>query len=165
VTLRTLVLGTRDTIAGTVYGTIVVLSVVTAGAPAFEHGEWKLVVIGAVTVLVFWMAHVYAHILGESLHHGHRLRRGEVLTIARRELAIPLAAVLPMTAVALGAVGVLRNSVALWVAVAIGVATLTIEGIRYARLEHLSRAGTLLTVAINLAFGLALVALKATLSH
>ena len=164
-TLKTLVLGTRDTIAGTVYGTIVVLSVVTAGAPAFEHGEWNLVVIGAVTVLVFWLAHVYAHVLGESLHHGHRLNRAEVFTIAQRELAIPLAAVLPMTAVALGAVGVLRNSLALWVAVAIGVATLTIEGIRYARLEHLSRAGTLLTVGINLAFGLALVALKATLSH
>ena len=164
-TLKTLVLGTRDTIAGTVYGTIVVLSVVTAGAPAFEHGEWKLVVIGAVTVLVFWLAHVYAHVLGESLHHGRRLNRAEVFTIAQRELAIPLAAVLPMTAVALGAVGVLRNSLALWVAVAIGVATLTIEGIRYARLEHLSRAGTLLTVAINLAFGLVLVALKATLSH
>ncbi len=164
-TLKTLVLGTRDTIAGTVYGTIVVLSVVTAGAPAFEHGEWNLVVIGAVTVLVFWLAHVYAHVLGESLHHGHRLNRAEVFTIAQRELAIPLAAVLPMAAVALGAVGVLRNSLALWVAVAIGVATLTIEGIRYARLEHLSRAGTLLTVGINLAFGLALVALKATLSH
>ncbi len=164
-TLKTLVLGTRDTIAGTVYGTILVLSVVTAGAPAFEHGEWNLVVIGAVTMLVFWLAHVYAHILGESLHDGHRLKRAEIFTIAQHELAIPLAAVLPLTAVALGALGVLSNTVALWVAVAIGVATLTIEGIRYARLEHLSRTGTLVTVAINLAFGLALVALKATLSH
>ncbi|HST17779.1 MAG TPA: hypothetical protein VLK36_08935 [Gaiellaceae bacterium] len=163
--LKTLLLGTRDTIAGTVYGTIVVLSVVTAGAPAFEHGEWNLVVIGAVTVLVFWLAHVYAHILGESLHHGHRLTRGEVLTVARRELAIPLAAVLPMGAVALGALGVLGNTLALWIAVAIGVATLTIEGIRYARLENLSRGGTLVSVGVNLAFGMALVVLKATLSH
>jgi hypothetical protein len=165
VDLREIVLGTRDTIAGTVYGTIVVLSVLTAGAPAFEHGEWKLVVIGAVTVLVFWLAHVYSHILGESVRDGHRLGRREITSVARRELAIPLAAVLPMTAVALGAIGVLGNTLALWIAVGIGVATLTIEGIRYARLERLSRFGTVAAVGLNLAFGLILVVLKATLSH
>lgn len=163
--LKELLLGNRDTIAGTVYGTIVVLSVVTAGAPAFEHGKWNLVVIGAVTVLVFWMAHVYSHILGESVRDGHRLTRQQILAVARRELAIPLAGVLPMTVVALGALGVLHTSTALWIAVGIGVATLTIEGIRYAHLENLSRMGTVASVSLNLGFGLVLVVLKATLSH
>ena len=130
--LKELLLGSRDTIAGTVSGTIVVLSVVTAGAPAFEHGSEALTL------------------------------RDEV---ARRELAIPLAGVLPMTVVALGALGVLHTSTALWIAVGIGVATLTIEGIRYARLENLSRLGTLASVSLNLGFGLILVVLKATLSH
>lgn len=163
--LREIVLGTRDTIAGTVYGTIVVLSVLTAGAPAFEHGEWKLVVLGAVTVLVFWLAHVYAHVLGESVREGHRLKGSEIAAVARRELAIPLAAVLPMSAVALGAVGVLKTGTALWIAVGIGVAILTIEGIRYARLERLSPLGTFASVGLNLTFGLILVVLKATLTH
>jgi hypothetical protein len=60
---------------------------------------------------------------------------------------------------------VLETSVALWIAVGIGVAILTIEGIRYARLERLSPLGTFASVGLNLTFGLILVVLKATLSH
>jgi hypothetical protein len=163
--LRTLVVGDRNTIAGTVYGTIIVLSLVTAGAPAFEHGRWHLLIVIGVTVLVFWIAHIYAHIIGESVHEGHRLDRGQIAGIAYRELSIPLAAVLPMAAVALGALGVLRPNTALWIAVGIGVTTLTIQGVRFARLERLGAVGTLVSVGINLGLGLTLVALKATLSH
>ena len=163
--LRTLLFGSRDTIAGTVYGTIIVLSIVTAGAPAFEHGHWRLLVVLAVTVLVFWIAHVYAHIIGESLAEGHRLSHEKILEVAHRELAIPLAAVLPMAAVGLGALGVLRASTSLWLAVGLGVTTLAVEGVRFARLERLGTRGTIVSVAINLGLGLALVAVKATLSH
>lgn len=163
--LRTLIAGSRDTIAGTVYGTIIVLSIITAGAPFFEHDRWHLIAVLGVTVLVFWVAHVYAHIIGESVHEGHRLDSRHVAGIAHRELAIPLAAVLPMAAVALGALGVLRSSTALWIAVGIGVTTLVIAGVRFARLERLGTLGTVFSVGINLALGLALVVLKATLPH
>lgn len=163
--LKTLLIGSRDTIAGTVYGTIIVLSVITAGASAFEDGHWKLIILLGVTVLVFWVAHVYAHIIGESLHEGHRLRRDEIVLVARRELAIPLAAVLPMSVVLLGTLGVIGSATALWIAVGIGVTTLAIEGVRFARLERMGPTGTAVSVGLNLAFGLALVAIKATLSH
>jgi hypothetical protein len=165
VKLEALVVGSRDTIAGTVYGAIVVLSVLTAGAPAFEHGNWHLLAVLGVTVLVFWTAHVYTHVIGESLQEGHRLERRQVIAIARRELAIPLAAVLPMTMVGLGVVGAIGASTALWLAAGISVATLTIQGIRYARLERLSRTGTIVSVAINLSLGLALVVLKVVVTH
>jgi hypothetical protein len=165
VTLKALVVGTRDTIAGTVYGAIVVLSVLTAGAPAFEHGSWHLLVVLAATVLVFWTAHVYTHVIGESLQEGHRLERQQVQAIARRELAIPLAAVLPMAMITLGVLGAIAANTALWLAAGISVATLTLQGIRYARLERLSRTGTIVSVAINLSLGLALVVVKAAVSH
>lgn len=162
---RSLIVGNRDTIAGTVYGTIIVLSVLTAGAPAFEHNEWKLEIIAGLTVLVFWLAHVYTHILGESIHEGHRLDREELNVIARRELAIPRAAVLPMIVIALSALGVIKTNTALWIAIGVGVTTLIIAGIRFARLERLSTIGTIASVSINLAFGLALVVLKSVLAH
>jgi hypothetical protein len=165
VRLGALIVGTRDTIAGTVYGAIVVLSVLTAGAPAFEHGSWHLLAVLGVTVLVFWIAHVYTHVIGESVQEGHRLQRRQLWIIARRELAIPLAAVLPMTMITLGVVGAIGANTALWLAAGISVATLTVQGIRYARLERLSRTGTIVSVAINLSLGLALVALKAAVSH
>jgi hypothetical protein len=163
--LKTLIIGTRQTIAGTVYGTIVVLSVVTAGAKAFEHHPWQLAATAAVTVVVFWVAHVYAHALGESLNMRHRLTTTELAAIARRESSILLAAVVPVAMIVLGAVGVFAVGTALWLAVGVGVATLAVQGVRYAQLERLSRAGTIITVAVNLALGLAIALLKALLAH
>ena len=162
--LTSLIVGTRQTIAGTVYGTIVVLSVVTAGSTV-EHDLWRLAVIAAATVAIYWLAHVYSDGLGESLNVGRRLTAAELGAIARRERSILLAAVLPVAAILLGALGVLANRTALWVAVGIGVATLTVQGLRYARLERLSPTGTIVTVAINLALGLVIVALKALVVH
>lgn len=163
--LKTLIIGTRETIAGTVYGTIVVLSVITAGAKAFEHAPWQLAAIAAVTVVVFWVAHVYAHGLGESLSIGRRLTPSELAAIARRESSILLAAVAPVAMIVLGALGAVAVSTALWLAVGAGVATLTVQGVRYARLERLSRVGTIITVAVNLALGLTIALLKAVLAH
>jgi hypothetical protein len=106
--LNKLVLGSRESIAGTVYGTIVVLASLTAGASTNEHDLWQLDAILGVSVVVLWVAHVYAHGLGESLDTGRRLTVAELGTIARREFSIPLAAVLPMTAIALRALNVPR---------------------------------------------------------
>jgi hypothetical protein len=163
--LTRLVFGSRRTIAGTVYGTIVVLAALAAGGKAYEHDLWHLVAIVDTTVLVLWIAHVYAHGLGESLQVGRRLDAAEFGAVAGRELAIPLAAVAPTTMLALGAVGVFRGSTAVWLADGICVATLAAQGFRYALLERLGRLGTLTAVALNLALGLTIVALKVVVAH
>jgi hypothetical protein len=158
-------LGNPRTIAGAVYGTIVVLSVLTAGATAHMNDLWRLTAVTAMSVIVLWVAHVYSHGLGESITVGRRLTAAEVASIARRESAIPLAAVPPVAAVALGATGVIGDNAALWLAFAIGVLTLAAQGMRYAKLERMSRAGTIITLALNLALGLSIVALKVALTH
>jgi hypothetical protein len=107
--LHGLVLGTRERIAGAIYGTIVVLAALTAGATAYEHDLWRLGAIVSASVLVLWVAHVYAHGVGESLTLGRRLTGAELQAIAGRELSIALAAVLPLAAVALGALGVIEG--------------------------------------------------------
>jgi len=163
--LRRLVLGDRQTIAGTVYGTIVVLAALMGGVKAFPNDLWGLAAVAAVTTLVLWVAHVYSHGLGESLNLGRRLTAGELREIAQREFSIPLAGVLPLAAVVLGAVGVLEAGTAVWAAFLVGLATLGAQGLRYARVEQLSTTGTVLTVAINLALGLTIVVMKAILVH
>ena len=160
-----LLTGNVATIAGTVYGTIVVLATLTAGAQAHVHDLWKLVAIATVTVLVFSVAHVYAHGLSESLQVGRRLTGTELADIAKRELSIPLSAVLPLACVALGAAGIVRERTSLWLAFGVGLAALAVQGVRYARLEQLSRVGTTVTVALNLALGLVLIVMKALISH
>jgi hypothetical protein len=164
-TLRHLLHGRSATIAGTVYGTIVVLSMLTAGASAYQDDPWRLVAIVASGAAVLWAAHVHAHVLGESVQAGRRLKAEEVAALAGRESAILLAAVLPVGAITLGAVGVLGNRAALWLAFGIGVSTLTLQALRYARLERLSTAGTTIAVGLNLLFGMFFVVLKVLLAH
>lgn len=140
------------------------MATVTA-AHAGRESPWKIAVIVWSTVIVFWVAHLYAHGLSESLSEGHRLDRRELLSIAARESGILLAAVGPGIALILGAVHVLAERTAVWLALGIGLATLAAEGFRYARLERLGPASTLLIIASNLALGLLVVVLKVAVSH
>jgi hypothetical protein len=162
--LSRLLFGTRERIAGTVYGTVVVMGAVTAGAGA-ETEAWRLAAFSTVTVIVLWIAHVYADGLGESIQRGRRLDRTEFADVARRELPIALAAAGPVAFLLLGAVGVVRESRAIWLALAFGVASLGVQGVRYARVERMTRMATFVSVAINLALGLTIVGMKAALAH
>jgi hypothetical protein len=163
--LARFVVGERSTIAGTVYGTIIVLSVLSVGATSFEHRLWQLDALVAVSAIVLWIAHVYSHGLGESLSRGRRLTLAELREIARREYAIVLAAILPVAAITLGAIGLVDDHAAVRAALGLGVITLAAQGVRYARLERLSRVGTFVTVSVNLALGLTIVAMEVFVAH
>jgi hypothetical protein len=152
--------GSRSGIAGSVYGAIVVMGTLTAGSAGGERHAWKLAVATAGTVVVLWMAHVYSHSLGESLERERAVTRREFTVIARRESSIPLAAAAPIAMLVLGAAGVFRESTAVWLALAIGIATLAAAGIGYARAERLGRSATIVAVAVNVALGLAIVAME-----
>jgi hypothetical protein len=163
--MKTFIVGDKERIAGTVYGTIIVMSVLAAGAKAYEHRLWRLVVLVGVSAVVLWMAHVYSHGLGESLRIGRRLTVGELSSIAQREYSIIAAAVLPLIAVGLGAAGVLQPRRAVLLALWLGVLALAVQGVRYAQQEHLSRTATFVTVGLNLCIGLGLVALEVLVAH
>jgi hypothetical protein len=162
---KQLVFGSPGTIAGTVYGTIVVMATVTAGSNGDETHAWRLAIVVVVTVLVLWAAHVYSDALAESLEQGRRLDRAELGSVARRELSIPGAAVAPVAALALAGLGVLSDQTAVWLALGIGVLTLGVQGRRYAVVEQLDRTGTVTAVALNVFLGLVIVGLKALLAH
>ena len=151
-------------IASTVYGTVVVMSTLTA-AYATEKDPWKLAAIVATTAAVLWVAHIYAHGLSETIVHGPGLAHGTLASIARNEIGILLAAVAPVLALVLGAAGVLRESGAVWLALAVGLVTLGVEGVRYARVRGFGTTGTLAATGINLALGLIVVGLKLLIVH
>ena len=163
--LKRWILGDQQTIAGTVYGTIIVMSIIAAGAHAYEDHLWRLIVLAGGSAAVLWLAHVYSHALGESLSLGRRITLEEVGSIARREFAVIAAAIIPLVAVALGATDLLAHRTAVKLALWLGVAVLAAQGIRYARLERLSPTATIVTIGLNLAIGLALVALEVLIAH
>lgn len=152
-------------VAGYTYGSILVLSVLVAGAKAFPGEAGHIAALVGATAVVFWLAHVYAHGLGHSVAHDRRLTLDELRHIARREAAIVEAAVLPVAALLLGAFGVLATGTAVWVAFGCGIGILVTQGLRYARVERLDVVATIVVIAVNISLGFLLIALKLFVTH
>jgi hypothetical protein len=154
-----------ERLGGFIYGTIVVLAVVVAGAKAYPHDAARIAAVAVVTSVALWLAHVYAHALGHSASIGEHLSFAELKRIGRREGSIVEAAVPPLGALVLGGLGVLSPRTSIWLAVGLGLAVLVAQGVVFARVERLGPAATLAVVGANLGLGLVLVALKLAVSH
>ena len=154
-----------ERLGGFIYGTIIVLSVIVAGAKSHPDAAGSIAVLVVVTVGVFWLSHVYAHALGQSVAHDRHLELDEVRRIARHEAPMIGAAVPPVAVLAFGAFGIVSTQTAIWGALAVGLVVLAAQGIAFARIERLGPLATLAVVGANLALGVLLVALKLVISH
>ena len=152
-----------DNLAGAIYGTILVTSVVAAADS--NEAIWESLGIVEVTVLVFWLAHVYANALAWSLDSNEPFSPRELRPIARKEWPLLQAAVVPTIALVAGGIGLIRIQTAYWLAIGYGVAALIWWGLLIARKEGLSRRVTFLVVLANALFGLAIVLLKEFVNH
>lgn len=152
-----------DNLAGGIYGTILVTSVVAAadGADAI----WRSLGIVEVTVLVFWLAHVYAGALAWSLDSNEPFSRRQVRRLAGREWPLLQAAVIPSLVLIAGGIGIIATRTAYWIAIGFGVAALVWWGLLFARKEGLGRGATYTVVLVNASFGLCIVALKEFVGH
>jgi hypothetical protein len=155
--------GVARGIASTVYGTVTVMA--TIAVSAHQHHPWVILELVVSTALVLWVAHVYAHGLSESIALNERLTFPELRAIGRREAGIVLAAVPPAAALLMGALGIFRESTAVWLAMGAGLTMLTVQGLRYARVEDMGRTGTIVAVGANLLLGLLVVVLKVAIAH
>src|SRR6266480_2313382 len=118
-----------DWLGGFIYGTIVALAVVVAGARAYPHAAGHIALLVAATSVAFWLAHVYSHALAHSVASDQHFSFGELRRIARREGSIIEAALPPLAALLLGALGVISTQVAVWAAFSLGLVVLAAEGV------------------------------------
>ena len=160
---RRAALGER--LGGFIYGTILSLAVLVGGVKAYPGHAWKIVVLLAVTAIVFWLAHVYAHSLAHVLSENRHLSFAELRRIGRHESSIIEAAIPPVAAMLLAAFGLISTKAAGWIAYGLGLGVLMASGLVFARVERLGWVATLVVVALNVALGLALVGLKLFVSH
>ncbi|MFL5819820.1 MAG: hypothetical protein ACJ76S_03965 [Solirubrobacteraceae bacterium] len=143
-----------------VYGQILTTSVVAALSEDRNAGPAEILFSVALSMLVFWLAHVYAQAVALRLGRQAPLTWREVRTIMRQEWPIMQAAVPALVVLGLGWVGVLSDRAAINLAIAVGVVALSGWGFVIGRRSGLSRLGTVGAVVLNGAFGLAIVALK-----
>ena len=145
-----------------IYGVILVSGMIVV---AGSHGasSWQVFwqVIG--TVLVFWAAHVYAGTVARhGLEHGHVIGiRAAFRESFRRSLGLVASAMIPSFILLLGATKAIDDSVALWIALWVGVLVLAVLGwIAFARRGSswpIRLAGAVGTAA----FGLVMILMKA----
>jgi hypothetical protein len=152
-------------LGGFVYGTIVVLSVLVAGVRAYPSDAGRIAALVVATSLVFWVAHVYAHGITQSIAEDDRLSLADLRRIAGQEGSIVEAALPPVAALVLAMLGVVSTPTAVWIAFALGLFVLFVEGLVVARVERFGPLGTVALVAANVTLGLALVGLKLVLDH
>jgi hypothetical protein len=147
--------------ARAIYGTILVMAVITALSHDDTVTAGELVAGVLATTFVFWIAHVYAEVLGRRVEGGAgRPTLGNVAVAARGEWPLVEASLLPVLALLLAVVGVVKTDTAVTIAIAIGVAELFGYGILAGRRLQLSRGGVIAVGVVNGALGLVIVLLK-----
>ncbi|MBD7957138.1 hypothetical protein H9651_05775 [Microbacterium sp. Sa4CUA7] len=147
-----------------VYGVILVSGmIVVAGTQSF--GAWEVFATVVTTVLVFWMAHIYAGTVAHhGTHDGHAVGLRAAMRIALvRSSGLLLGALLPTAVLLLGAARVIPDLAAMWAALWVGVAVLAVIGFVSFRSRGSSVAKSLIGSFVTAAFGLAMIALKTTL--
>jgi hypothetical protein len=154
-----------ERLGGFIYGTILALAVLVAGAKAYPDHAWKIVALLAVTAIVFWLAHVYAHSLARVVAEDRHLSFAELRRIGRHESSIVEATIPPVAAMLLAVFGLASTRTAAWIAYGLGLAVLIASGLVFARVERLGRLATLVVIGLNVALGLALVGLKLVVTH
>jgi hypothetical protein len=150
----------RANLAGAIYGQIVATSVVATLSEDEEIGISAIFAGVGVTLLVFWLAHLYARAMAAQLDHPGPLGWREVRSIARDEWPIAQAAVPTLIVLALGWVGAMSERAAIDIAIGLGVALLFAWGYLVARSAGLSPGRTVTAVLISGSFGVAIVVLK-----
>ena len=143
-----------------IYGTIVATAAIAATAGHEPPGF--ILVATAGSLLVFWLAHVYADVLEHELGQA-RFDLKVVPAIMARELSMVAAPALSILFLLLGVLGVLDEGLAVRLALWIGVAQLVGWAIEAGRRQGRSRPVMLLGGVINGAFGVGIIGLEALL--
>ncbi len=152
-----------------IYGTIVYASVVAASSAgnASEDSAWQILVFSIVSIVVFWLAHVYSTALG---FHGDADRLGDrmrdSLRHAMAESAGMLeAAVIPSVPLVLAVLGVLPSGVATFVSLWLCVLMLALLGFLVFLVRGRPFWACLAGAVVTGLFGVVVIVLKIWLQH
>ncbi|MFG1813637.1 hypothetical protein ACGFIF_07740 [Kribbella sp. NPDC049174] len=151
--------------AGAIYGSLLAASVVAGTGPGKDPPHpVELMVLLLATGVVFWLSHVYAHLVGER-GTGTHLSARHFRAAARRDWPIVQAAVPPAAAAGIGALLGMSDSGVAWLALGVAVGAQLGWALYVAAKADATRHRMVAVGVVNLVLGLVLVALKAALTH
>jgi hypothetical protein len=147
--------------SGAIYGQILVTSLVAALSEDSDIDAEYILISVTATMLVFWLAHVYAEAVSRGLEARRHVSWAEIRRLAAGEWPMVQAAFPTAIVLALGAVGAFSTETTIDIAIAVGVAALIAWGLAIGRASGSSWTAPLFGAAISAGFGLAIVGLKA----
>jgi len=157
---RPFAIRTSESATQGVYGLILATAVIAISRESAPSDAGQAALSMLVTAFVFWLAHVYARLLGTAVSQDRRVTRATVAWAMREhwsivEVAIPLVLIL-----GLGAIGPMPERAVLVAATILALVELAAMG-AYAAIRHYAGpGGTLLSAAFALTLGLLVVLLK-----
>jgi hypothetical protein len=147
-------------LAASIYGTVLTIALIAAYS-AEEDLDLYLMTLAVIVVLgVFALAHAHAELMARRYAAGRPLGREEIVQHLREASPMVEAGFPPALALLAGAVGLIGEDFAIDLALGIGVAELAAWGFGVGRRESLGLLHTAGLVALNVALGLVVVALK-----
>lgn len=149
---------------GGIYGSMLAASVVLGAGSLGSFPRTELVLLLLLTGVVFWIAHVHAHLFGARLAQ-RALDRRVVLHVCRDEWPIVKAALPPAAAVAVSPLLGLDVRGALWLALSVAVAGQVGWSVTAAHRAGASRRLMAATASVNLLLGLMIISFKFVLKH
>jgi hypothetical protein len=158
--LRPLVLRTSGSATEGVYGLILATSVIAVSREHHPSDAGRVALTVLVTAAVFWLAHVYAHMLGAGVSQARRPTRTELAHALAEHWSL-VEVIFPVVLVlGLGAIGLIPDRAALVTATVIGLVELAAAGGYAAIARGAGWRATVASAAIALALGLVVVLLK-----
>ena len=159
--LRPLVARTTGSTTEGIYGLVLALSVIAVSWYSGQPDAGRIGLSVLVTAVVFWLASVYASVLGRDMSQEQRLTRAEVVRPLREnwsliEVVIPLLLVL-----GLGEIDLITDTAAIVAATVIAALELAAAGGYAAVRHHASPRAVIASAASGLTLGLLVVLLKA----
>ncbi|HET6791808.1 MAG TPA: hypothetical protein VFI35_09525 [Actinomycetota bacterium] len=146
---------------GAIYGTVVYLTVlVLLEEDRTDPGDAAAILVG--TALVFWLAHVYAHLVPRIAAEG-RLRTGRMLEAAEDQIGILAAVAIPLIPLVLAMLDLLADRAGMRWGVAAGIVSLAVFAAREARTAGVGWGRSLWVAAILVAAGVGLLWLEVSL--
>jgi len=158
---RPAVARTTGSVTEAIYGLILATSVIAVSQEYESSNAGRVSVTVLVTGVVFWLAHVYARVLGQAITQHRMLDRSERREVLRHdwplvEVTIPLVVIL-----ALGALDVVPDKTAIRAASVAALVELAAAGAYAARRSGAGLRGTVVSALIAVTLGSAVVLLKA----
>lgn len=151
-----------------VYGLILVTGLIASAGSTGAHSGKTLILTG-VTVVVFWLAHVYA---GTVAAHGSTGTDGSPLSLrasasraVRRSRGLLASTLPPAVPLILGALRLIPHDVAIWTALWVGVAALAVLGFLSYTRKGASLHRRILGALSAASFGVVIILAKVLVTH